>query len=66
VTNVVDTLRTPAGVEVVDERETFAHRTVRFLTRAPVTIVMVVLGVLWLAPTLGLLFTSDRGTHLRP
>jgi alpha-glucoside transport system permease protein len=58
-TNAVDTLRVGgAGVEVADERETFAHRTVRFLTRAPVTVVMVVLGVLWLAPTLGLLFTS--------
>ena len=34
------------------------RRAVRFLTRAPVTILLLVVGVLWLAPTIGLLVTS--------
>ena len=58
-TNAVDVVSTPGqAVDVVDERDTFARRVVRFLGRAPVTIFLVVVGVLWLAPTLGPLFTS--------
>jgi alpha-glucoside transport system permease protein len=38
--------------------ESTASRIVRFLTRTPVYIVLVFLGLLWLVPTIGLLFTS--------
>ena len=43
------------------ERESFAHRAVRVLTGATTTVVLVIVGVLWLAPTIGLLFTSLLG-----
>jgi alpha-glucoside transport system permease protein len=39
-------------------RETVASRMVRFLSTTPVYIVLMVIGVLWLVPTIGLLFTS--------
>ena len=42
----------------LSERETFAGKTVRFLTKAPVNIVLALLGLLWLVPTLGLFLTS--------
>jgi alpha-glucoside transport system permease protein len=38
--------------------ETTAQRILRMLSRAPVHIVLIVVGVLWLVPTLGLFFTS--------
>ena len=43
-------------VERTDEG--FGHSLVRALSHAPVNIVLVVIGLLWLVPTLGLLFTS--------
>jgi alpha-glucoside transport system permease protein len=44
------------GPVVVEE--SMATRIVRFLGKTPVYVVIVVLGLLWLVPTLGLLFTS--------
>lgn len=38
--------------------EGVGHRIVRALSHAPVVIVLVVVGVLWLVPTIGLLLTS--------
>jgi alpha-glucoside transport system permease protein len=38
--------------------ETTAQRILRVISKAPVHIVLVVVGVLWLVPTLGLFFTS--------
>jgi alpha-glucoside transport system permease protein len=43
--------------ELVDH-DTTAQRIIRGLARAPVHIVLVVLGLLWLVPTFGLLLTS--------
>jgi len=40
------------------EDETLGRRIVRALSHAPVNIVLVIVGVLWLVPTLGLLLTS--------
>ena len=45
------------GGPVVLEEST-ASKVVRFLGRTPVYVVVVVLGLLWLVPTFGLLFTS--------
>src|ERR1043165_6456167 len=42
----------------VSERDTRAARLVRFTTRLPVQIALLVLGLLWLIPTLGLFLTS--------
>ena len=39
-------------------RETVAQRILRFLGKAPVHIVLVIVGVMWLVPTIGLFFTS--------
>jgi len=41
-------------------RAGFAGRMVRFVTRGPVQIFLVVVGFLWLLPALGLLFSSLR------
>ena len=38
--------------------ESFASRFVRFLGRTPVTIFLVLVGLLWLVPTIGLFMTS--------
>ncbi len=38
--------------------ETTAQRVLRFLGKAPLQILLVIIGVLWLVPTLGLFFTS--------
>lgn len=40
------------------ERNTVAAKILRFTMRAPVNIILVVIGVLWLIPTLGLFLTS--------
>lgn len=44
--------------ELPREDETAAQRVLRILAKAPVHIILVVIGVLWLVPTLGLFFTS--------
>jgi alpha-glucoside transport system permease protein len=41
-----------------DKSDTVAARILRFALRAPVNIVLAVLGLLWLVPTLGLFLTS--------
>jgi alpha-glucoside transport system permease protein len=41
---------------VVEER--FSTKLVRFLSKAPVQILLVVVGILWLVPTVGLFLTS--------
>ena len=48
----------PAVIE-----ESAATKVVRVLTKTPVHIVLVVIGVLWLIPTLGLFFTSLLGAE---
>jgi alpha-glucoside transport system permease protein len=45
-------------IEPVDRREGVGHSVVRALSHAPLTILLVVIGVMWLVPTLGLFFTS--------
>jgi alpha-glucoside transport system permease protein len=50
---VLDTTH-PAGAQ----RETSASRVLRFVARAPVHIILVAVGVLWLVPTIGLFVTS--------
>ena len=47
-----------AGAAPVVLEESVATRIVRFLAKTPVYVVLVVLGLLWLIPTLGLFFTS--------
>jgi alpha-glucoside transport system permease protein len=42
----------------LSERDTVSAKILRFLMRAPVNIVVIVLGLLWLIPTLGLFLTS--------
>jgi alpha-glucoside transport system permease protein len=42
----------------VTRRDTTARRIIRVLTRAPVHIVLVAIGLLWLVPTAGLFLTS--------
>jgi alpha-glucoside transport system permease protein len=44
--------------ELPREDETAAQRILRIVAKAPVHIILVVIGVLWLVPTLGLFFTS--------
>jgi len=46
----------PVETPVIEE--TTAQRILRFITRAPVHIFLVIVGVMWLVPTLGLFFTS--------
>lgn len=48
----------PLIMPVSREDETLGRRIVRALSHAPVNIVLVIVGVLWLVPTLGLLLTS--------
>jgi alpha-glucoside transport system permease protein len=47
-----------ASRSVPDPRERVAARILRFAGRAPVHLVLVVVGVLWLVPTIGLFLTS--------
>jgi len=42
----------------LSERDTVAGKIVRFTMKAPVQIVLVLLGVIWLVPTVGLFLTS--------
>jgi alpha-glucoside transport system permease protein len=44
--------------ELPREDETAAQRVLRIAAKAPVHIILVIIGVLWLVPTLGLFFTS--------
>jgi alpha-glucoside transport system permease protein len=42
----------------LSERDTLGAKTLRFIMRAPVNLALIVLGLLWLIPTLGLFLTS--------
>jgi len=44
--------------ELPRENETAAQRILRLVAKAPIHIILVIIGVLWLVPTLGLFFTS--------
>ena len=44
--------------ELPREDETTAQRILRLVAKAPIHIILVIIGVLWLVPTLGLFFTS--------
>jgi alpha-glucoside transport system permease protein len=50
--------RRPPGGEAVAPREGLATRILRVIASAPLHIVLVVVGVFWLVPTIGLFFTS--------
>jgi len=52
---------TAASTEGVRPPDTVAQRILRIIGKAPVHIVLAVIGVLWLVPTLGLLVTSIVG-----
>jgi alpha-glucoside transport system permease protein len=47
--------------EEIPPKDTVGARIVRFLSKTPVYFVLVLLGLLWLVPTLGLMFTSLLG-----
>ena len=47
-----------AAVVVPKPHDSTAARTLRFIARAPVHLVLMVLGLLWLVPTFGLFITS--------
>jgi len=47
-----------AHAKPVAHPETVASRILRFLSTTPVYVIVVVVGLLWLVPTIGLLFTS--------
>jgi ABC-type glycerol-3-phosphate transport system permease component len=47
-----------AQAQPAPPRESLATRMVRVAAKAPVHIVLAVVGILWLIPTLGLFFTS--------
>jgi alpha-glucoside transport system permease protein len=42
----------------LSERDTFAGKLIRFTMKAPVNLFLILLGLLWLIPTLGLFITS--------
>ena len=48
----------PTPKPKLSERDTAPAKVLRFLMRAPVNLILVLLGVLWLIPTLGLFLTS--------
>ena len=52
------TVDVPMPKQRLSERDSVSAKTLRFLMRAPVNIVLIVLGLLWLIPTLGLFLTS--------
>jgi alpha-glucoside transport system permease protein len=49
---------TTVAEELPREDETTAQRILRLVAKAPIHIILVIIGVLWLVPTLGLFFTS--------
>ena len=49
---------TTIAEELPREDETTAQRILRILAKAPIHIILVIIGVLWLVPTLGLFLTS--------
>src|SRR6187402_3395671 len=49
---------TTIAEELPREEETTAQRVLRILAKAPIHIILVIVGVLWLVPTLGLFLTS--------
>jgi alpha-glucoside transport system permease protein len=49
---------TSVAEELPRENESTGQRILRFLGRAPVHVVLVIVGLMWLVPTLGLFFTS--------
>ena len=49
---------TTIAEELPRENETTAQRILRLVAKAPIHIILVIIGVLWLVPTLGLFFTS--------
>jgi alpha-glucoside transport system permease protein len=55
------TIEAPVEAEPVVIQETVASRMTRFLSTTPVYIVLTVIGLVWLIPTIGLLFTSLMG-----
>jgi alpha-glucoside transport system permease protein len=46
------------AIEIPRPQDTAAAKVLRFIARAPVHIILVALGALWLIPTFGLLITS--------
>jgi alpha-glucoside transport system permease protein len=49
---------TSVAEELPRKNESTSQRILRFLGRAPVHVVLVIVGLMWLVPTLGLFFTS--------
>ena len=52
------TTATAPAPTTAPEREGFGPRAVRILTKAPVQVVLIVIGLIWLVPTIGLFMTS--------
>ena len=52
------TTATAPAPTTAPEREGFGARAVRILTKAPVQVVLIVIGLIWLVPTIGLFMTS--------
>ena len=52
------TTATAPAPTTAPEREGFGARAVRILTRAPVQVLLIVIGLIWLVPTIGLFMTS--------
>ncbi|HEX4520240.1 MAG TPA: carbohydrate ABC transporter permease [Gaiellaceae bacterium] len=48
----------PQAKPKLSQRDTFPAKVIRFTLRAPVNLLLIVLGLLWLVPTLGLFLTS--------
>jgi alpha-glucoside transport system permease protein len=46
------------AIEIPDPRDTTAAKILRFVARTPLHLFLVVIGVLWLVPTVGLFITS--------
>jgi alpha-glucoside transport system permease protein len=46
------------AIELPSPRDTVAAKIVRAVARGPIHVVLIVLGAVWLVPTIGLLFTS--------
>ena len=52
------TATAPRPATAPPERERLGARMVRVLTKAPVQVVLVIIGLAWLIPTVGLFLTS--------